>query len=68
MQSFYLAVQEKGYYVLNDIFRFLSEAAVLLPGAQQTPVAAAPAPPQQNGYATQSAPTTSAEPVRPRLQ
>ena len=25
MQTFFLAVQEKGYFVLNDLFRYLPE-------------------------------------------
>ena len=55
MQTFFLAVQEKGYFVLNDIFRYLE------PPPQSAPAPAAPtAPPQQapieNGYAPPAAP------------
>lgn len=55
-QSFFLAVQEKGYYVLNDIIRFLPESVELksegsandIPNGEtednQEPVPAAPVP------------------------
>ena len=50
MQTFFLAVQEKGYFVMNDIFRYLPE----LP-AQSAPAPAAPSAspahaPIENGY------------------
>ena len=56
VQTFFLAVQEKGYFVLNDIFRYLPE----LP-AQSTPTPADPSatptqPPVENGYPTPAAP------------
>lgn len=47
VQTFFLAVQEKGYFVLNDIFRYL-------PPATQSPrIASSPAP-LENGYALAS--------------
>jgi len=58
-QSFFLAVQEKGYYVLNDIIRFLPESVELksegsakdIPNGEtednQEPVPAAPVPPEE---------------------
>lgn len=59
VQTFFLAVQEKGYYVLNDIFRYLrtTPQAVPAPAApisMPTPTPApAPAPtPLENGYAS----------------
>ena len=39
VQSFFLAVQEKGYFVLNDTFRYLS-----VNHSRQTQV------PKENGY------------------
>jgi hypothetical protein len=40
-QTFFLAPQEKGYFVLNDIFRYLDEA----------PLVSKPAPSLPNGVA-----------------
>ena len=55
MQTFFLAVQEKGYFVLNDIFRYLK-----LPPHSAPAPAAPTAPPQQapieNGYPPPAAP------------
>ena len=31
VQTFFLAVQERGYFVLNDLFRYLAEAKTLTP-------------------------------------
>lgn len=39
LQSFFLAPQEKGYYVLNDIFRYLDEDSSLIKHGQPNDVA-----------------------------
>ncbi len=44
VQTFFLAVQEKGYFVLNDLFRYLPEPQPVQPpqlGVAPAPVSAA---------------------------
>ncbi|EIE21720.1 hypothetical protein COCSUDRAFT_83509 [Coccomyxa subellipsoidea C-169] len=51
VQTFFLAVQEKGYYVLNDIFRYLRSAPQATPLPAPATVSPVPAP-LENGYAS----------------
>jgi len=46
VQIFYLAVQDKGYYVLNDIFRYMPDAPDSAAPTEPVPEAAA----QANGF------------------
>ena len=55
VQIFYLAVQDKGYYVLNDIFRYMPDAPDSSGAAEPLPEAA-----QANGYAVVPQQTTDA--------
>lgn len=48
VQTFFLAVQEKGYFVLNDLFRYLPEPVAAQP--PQSAAAPAPAAAQEDGY------------------
>ena len=56
MQTFFLAVQEKGYFVLNDIFRYLPEAPAQSAPEPAAPSAASSQAPTENGS---SPPTTT---------
>lgn len=47
-QTFFLAVQDKGFFVLNDIFRYLRNA----PPAPPTPIVPATPNPIENGFAS----------------
>ena len=48
VQTFFLAVQEKGYFVLNDLFRYLPEPTSAQP--PQSAAAPAPAAAQEDGH------------------
>ncbi len=50
MQTFFLAVQEKGYFVLNDIFRYLPELPAQSTAAPAAPSTIAAHAPIENGY------------------
>lgn len=51
VQTFFLAVQTKGYFVLNDVFRILPEAQQPPPPPPQlSAFSSAPSGPQENGY------------------
>ncbi len=56
VQTFFLAVQEKGYFVLNDIFRYLPEAPAQSAPEPAAPSAASSQAPTENGS---SPPTTT---------
>ena len=56
VQTFFLAVQEKGYFVLNDLFRYLPEAPQSAP-EPETHTAPPPFAPIENGYSQPAAPT-----------
>ncbi len=49
VQTFFLAVQTKGYFVLNDVFRILPGAPEA-PQQQLSPFSSAPSGPLKNGY------------------
>eukprot|EP00898_Chlorokybus_atmophyticus_P008273 jgi/Chlat1/8447/Chrsp80S07857 len=80
VQTFFLAPQERGYYVLNDVFRFLdggsasapapapaSAKAPLANGYAEPPAAAAPAPaPVKESPAKAAAPPASPPPAAER--
>lgn len=53
-QSFFLAPQEKGYFVLNDMFRYVGDGPTpaAAAAAEVQPEADAVAPPLANGTAT----------------
>ncbi len=64
VQTFFLATQDKGFFVLNDLFRYLPEPQAAQPPAQ----AAAPAPPAAaEGYGF-DAPAGGAPLQAPHLQ
>ncbi|KAL8546528.1 hypothetical protein ACS0TY_006312 [Phlomoides rotata] len=64
-QSFFLAPQDKGYFVLNDMFRYLDNASVnpalvhdaVVPTTSE-PIVAAPAPVKENHVSEESTPPT----------
>ncbi|KAK4440495.1 Nuclear transport factor 2 [Sesamum alatum] len=64
-QSFFLAPQDRGYFVLNDMFRYLDNVnlnpalvnEVVLPVAAE-PIPAAPAPVQEDHVSEESTPST----------
>ena len=56
MQTFFLAVQEKGYFVLNDLFRYLPEAPQSAP-EPETHTAPPSFAPIENGYSQPAAPS-----------
>lgn len=64
-QTFFLAQQPNGYYVLNDIFRYLKDEVTAeedTPAdakAQPQPVPEAPAAPQSNGMPAEPAPAVA---------
>lgn len=62
MQTFFLAVQEKGYFVLNDIFRYLPELPTQSAPAPAAPAAEPTHAPTENGY---SPPPTAAPSHQP---
>ncbi|KAL0436181.1 UNVERIFIED_CONTAM: Nuclear transport factor 2 [Sesamum radiatum] len=65
-QSFFLAPQDRGYFVLNDMFRYLDNVNlnpalvndVVLPAAPEPIPAAAPAPVQEDHVSEESTPST----------
>lgn len=64
-QSFFLAPQDKGYFVLNDMFRYLDNASVnpalvndVVAPAAPEPILAVPAPVQENHVSEESTPPT----------
>ena len=65
MQIFYLAVQDKGYYVLNDIFRYMPDARDSAAPAEPVPEVAAA---QANGFAALPQQTTDASSVQQTAQ
>ncbi|KAL0459930.1 UNVERIFIED_CONTAM: Nuclear transport factor 2 [Sesamum latifolium] len=65
-QSFFLAPQDRGYFVLNDMFRYLDNVNlkpalvndVVLPAVPEPIPAAAPAPVQEDHVSEESTPST----------
>lgn len=58
MQTFFLAVQEKGYFVLNDLFRYLPEPPQSASEPEPQPHAAPPPfAPIENGYSQPAVPS-----------
>ncbi|KAF0932080.1 hypothetical protein E2562_007878 [Oryza meyeriana var. granulata] len=58
-QSFFLAPQEKGYFVLNDMFRYVGDGPT--PVEEVQPEAEAMVPPLANGAATAAVQTAAPE-------
>ena len=56
VQTFFLAVQEKGYFVLNDLFRYVPEAAQSAP-EPEAHTAPPPFAPIENGYSQPAVPS-----------